>query len=624
MTGVLHKAMTRNSLRKAGEKPGVCDGRHSVIEFLPHSIVTFPRGRFLVHERMPLTHLYFILEGKVRCLKASGDGLRYQFTLNAGEPLGYIPADPVDAVAIFSAEAVTDVRVMQIPVDELYKLRQNDSKGYATVQDWMDQQPSTGKSGAPVTEPVDFRRESDLLGERSVIHSALYGIQTLRAHENFPISGTPLSHYPGFIVALAMVKLACAHANHEMGLLPEDIFRGICNACERLIKGRHHRHFIVDVLQGGAGTSANMAANEVIANLALDHLGTPRGDYQRVHPNNHVNLSQSTNDVYPTAFRVAVRVGLRRLRSVLRDLVETFDAKGIEFDDVIKMGRTQLQDAVPMTLGQEFHAYGATLREDLARLEEAESLLEEINMGATAIGTGINAPPGFGEAVRIHLQRISGLDLRIANDLIEATQDTGAYIQLSSVLKRTAIKLGKICNDLRLLSSGPRAGLAEIRLPEAQPGSSIMPGKVNPVIPEVVNQVAYEVVGNDVTISMAAEAGQLQLNAMEPVIFWSLFKSIHHLRQAIITLDHRCVRGIEANRQRARQFVDESLGMITALTPRLGYARTSALARRASISGKGALAVLEEEGLLRDPEILAALDPRNLTGAAATSDRKDQ
>lgn len=590
-------------------------GSERVVEEILSCVqVEFTQGELLAHERMPLSCLYWIQKGKVRCLKASGDGLRYLYSLVSGDLLGRLPSTSADAAYEFTAEAVTDVIAVQIPVKDILMLQGNEPKKFAHIKEWMDAHQAERRAGAASSHREEVRMEVDLLGERSLPKSALYGIQTLRAHENFPISGTPLSHYPGFIVALAMVKLACAHANRDLGRLSEEIFEGIQYGCERIIKGRHHRHFIVDVLQGGAGTSTNMAANEVIANLALDYLGANRGDYHRVHPNNHVNLSQSTNDVYPTAFRVAVRVGLRRLRAVLLELVETFESKGDEFKNVIKMGRTQMQDAVPMTLGQEFNAYGATMREDIQRLEETELLLEEINMGATAIGTGINAPKGFGEAVRTHLQRISGMQHRIAFDLIEATQDTGDYIQVSSVLKRTAIKLGKICSDLRLLSSGPRAGLAEIRLPEAQPGSSIMPGKVNPVIPEVINQVAYEVVGNDVTISMAAEAGQLQLNAMEPVIFWSLFKSIHHLRQAIITLDFRCIRGIRANEARARQFVDESLGMITALTPCLGYTRTSELVRRASLSGKSALAVLEEEGLLLEPAVIAAIDPRNLTG----------
>ncbi|MCC5833280.1 MAG: aspartate ammonia-lyase [Opitutales bacterium] len=563
-------------------------------------------GCFIAHERMPILYLDVLIEGRMNAFKASGDGLRFVRRIESGDILGAeLLMDSAVVVYRETVEATMPCSIARFPKSSLPIIARENPSVYKLLKE-----KAFTLSGD--SNPDSYREESDLLGVRQLPDSALYGIQTLRAYENFPISGTPVSHYPGFIAALAMVKLACAQANRDLDLLDEPVFKAICKSCKALIKGRHHRHFIVDVLQGGAGTSTNMMANEVIASLAQEELGASRGDVDAVHPNNHVNLSQSTNDVYPTAFRIAARIGLRRLRQVLNDLAAELELKALEFNDVIKMGRTQLQDAVPMTLGQEFSAYAYTLREDLLRLEEADALLREINMGATAIGTGINAPRDFGHSVCTHLKSITGLDLKIADNLIEATQDTGAYVQLSSVLKRVAIKLSKICNDLRLLSSGPRAGLNEIQLPDAQPGSSIMPGKVNPVIPEVVNQVAFEVSGNDVTITMAAEAGQLQLNAMEPVIFWSLFKSIHHLRQAIVTFHHRCVKGIKANKDVSRNHAENSIGLITALAPMLGYSRTSKLARQALVSGKSARSILEEEGLLSKKEIASILDLRRL------------
>ncbi|MGH7712643.1 MAG: aspartate ammonia-lyase, partial [Gemmatimonadaceae bacterium] len=354
------------------------------------------------------------------------------------------------------------------------------------------------------------RIEHDLLGDREVPDDALYGVQTLRALENFPITGVTLRDFPSLVDALAAVKEAAAMANSQLALLEQDVADAIVRACREVREGRHHEHFLVDMIQGGAGTSSNMNANEVIANRALELLGGKRGAYDRVHPNNHVNLSQSTNDVYPTAVRLALHTEIEQLRAAMRAICDSFLAKGTEFRGFVKMGRTQLQDAVPMTLGQEFAAFGHTMLEDVERLGEALSLIREINMGATAIGTGIAAPPGYAEVVRQTLSQVTGLTLVTAPDLVEATSDTGAFVQLSGVLKRCAVKLSKICNDLRLLSSGPRAGLGEINLPHMQPGSSIMPGKVNPVIPEVVNQVCFDIIGGDVTVTMAAEAGQLQ------------------------------------------------------------------------------------------------------------------
>jgi aspartate ammonia-lyase len=458
------------------------------------------------------------------------------------------------------------------------------------------------------------RREHDLLGERDVPADALYGVQTLRALENFPITGVPLREFPALVEALAAVKMAAAMANEELGLLSAEQAQAIVQAASEVRAGRHHEHFMVDMIQGGAGTSTNMNANEVIANRALELLGLERGAYETLHPNNHVNLSQSTNDVYPTAVKLALHRSIDGLRDAERDLANAFLAKGEEFAPFVKMGRTQLQDAVPMTLGQEFAAFGHTILEDVDRLAEVQGLIREINMGATAIGTKINAPPGYPEAVRKHLSAVMGLELITAPDLVEATADTGVFVQLSGVLKRCAVKLSKICNDLRLLSSGPRAGFGEINLPAMQPGSSIMPGKVNPVIPEVVNQVCFDVIGGDVTVTLAAEAGQLQLNVFEPLIAYRLLGNIATLRNACVVLRERCIQGITANPDRMRWFVENSIGIVTALVPVLGYEASTEIAKEALETGRGVYDLVLERGLMTRAQLDEALNPEAMVG----------
>ncbi|MFD9128815.1 aspartate ammonia-lyase [Kitasatospora sp. NPDC059571] len=479
----------------------------------------------------------------------------------------------------------------------------------------------TAGSTAPARTTNPTRTEHDLLGERAVPADAYYGIHTLRATENFAVTGIPISAHPDLVTALACVKQAAALANHDLGLLDAARTDAVVRACEEIRAGRLHEHFVVDVLQGGAGTSTNMNANEVVANRALELLGHPRGAYRHLHPLDHVNLSQSTNDAYPTAVRLALRSAVDRLRTALGELAAAFDGKADEFRHLVKIGRTQLQEAVPMTLGQEFGACATTTREDADRLGEAAGLLAEINLGGTAVGTGINTPPGYPEAVRRHLQRITGTPVGTAPDLIEATQDTGALLQLSGTLRRTAVKLSKTCNDLRLLSSGPRAGLAEIALPPVQAGSSIMPGKVNPVIPELVNQIAFTVIGHDLTVTMAAEAGQLQLNAFEPVIAHSLLESADRLTTACRTLAVRCIAGITADEDRLRENVERSAGLATALSPYLGYAAAGALAAEARATGDGIRDLVLRRGLLdreRLDEALgaAAQGPAARTGAA--------
>ena len=460
------------------------------------------------------------------------------------------------------------------------------------------------------------RVEHDLLGDRDVPDEALYGVQTLRALENFPITGVPLREFPALVEALAAVKLAAARANAELGLLSDETADAIVRAATEVRAGRHHEHFLVDMVQGGAGTSTNMNANEVLANRALELLGRRRGEYAVIHPNNHLNLSQSTNDVYPTAIKLAMHRSIDALREAMRELAESFLAKGQAFAPHIKMGRTQLQDAVPMTLGQEFGAFGHTILEDVDRLGEVQGLIREINMGATAIGTGINAPAGYADAVRRHLSAVTGLELVTAPDLVEATADTGVFVQLSGVLKRCAVKLSKICDDLRLLASGPRAGFGEINLPAMQPGSSIMPGKVNPVIPEVVNQVCFDVIGGDVTVTMAAAAGQLQLNVFEPVIAYRLLGGLSTLRNACVVLRERCVDGITANPDRMRWFVEHSIGIVTALVPVLGYATASEIAKEALESGRGVYELVCERGLLTREELDRLLNPEAMVGAS--------
>ncbi len=466
------------------------------------------------------------------------------------------------------------------------------------------------------------RIEHDSLGSREIPEHAYYGIQTQRAVENFPITGVTIGTLPHLIRALALVKKAAAHANMDLGILAPDIGQVICRACDDLLSNKYHDQFVVDVIQGGAGTSTNMNANEVIANVALEYLGCAKGDYARCHPNDHVNLAQSTNDAYPTAMRLALYTKIDDLTVAMAELKTAFESKEVEFADILKMGRTQLQDAVPMTLGQEFGTHAETIGEDISRMHEAKKLLREMNLGATAIGTGINAPEGYADVVRQHLNDLGHLSFVTATNLVEATQDTGVFVQLSGVLKRFAVKLSKTCNDLRLLSSGPRAGLNEINLPPMQPGSSIMPGKVNPVIPEVVNQICFLVIGHDVTISMAAEAGQLELNVMEPVILFTLYRSIDMLTQACRTLARRCISGITANEEVCRRHVEMSIGLVTALVPVIGYDRSAQIAQKALKTGKGVAEIALEEGIISKEQLDDLLRPENMLRQRRVSKRR--
>ncbi len=458
-----------------------------------------------------------------------------------------------------------------------------------------------------------YRLEHDLIGERRILADAYYGIHTLRASENFSITGSSIQIYPGLIDGMAFVKEAAAIANNDLGLLDSKKSQAIIKACQEIRQGKYHDQFIVDVIQGGAGTSTNMNANEVIANVALEILGYDKGDYINLSPLDHVNLSQSTNDAYPTAIKVALRFEIDSLLGALDVLCNSFAKKSSEFATVLKVGRTQLQDAVPMTLGQEFGSFYTMISKDKERLARAATAIQAVNLGGTAIGTGINCPPEYSQKACAELSRLTGYDFARAENLIEATQGTSAFVELSSALKATAIQLSKICNDLKLLSSGPSAGLCEINLPAVQAGSSIMPGKVNPVIPEVVNQIAFEVIGNDTTVSFASEAGQLQLNAFEPIIAHSLLSSLIHLRQGCLTLAKNCVNGITVNQKVLDENVSKSIGIATALNPYLGYAKASAVAARVKEEKRAAAEIVVEMGLMTRKELGEILTPENLT-----------
>lgn len=587
-----------------------------------HSIevLKFEPGELIFEENSHRKNLFIIYDGEVELFKKSpyGEEKRLSFFgkydfLGEGALMDDYPHST-------SARALLKTTLLAISRDAFRKLcEENPAIGTKILSSTA--RVISRRMRQASTRVVDMaaqyisgrtRSEHDLLGDRQVPYEYYYGVQTLRAVENFAISGISLMHFPTLINAIAMVKLAAARANFDLGLLSKPIADAIIQACNEIINGKYHTHFVVDMIQGGAGTSTNMNANEVIANRALEILGYEKGEYKYCHPNNHVNLSQSTNDAYPTALKIAMINSNKMLIRVLLQLVKSFRAKAKEFTNIIKMGRTQLQDAVPMTLGQEFESFAVTLGEEVERLEENVNLFLEVNMGGTAIGTGINADPEYSDKVIEHLREATGLDIRLAENLVEATQDTGAFVMYSSAIKRLAIKLSKVSNDLRLLSSGPRAGINEINLPAMQPGSSIMPGKVNPVIPEVVNQIAYKVIGNDLTVTFAAEAGQLELNVMEPVIAQSIFESIEMLKNGMATLKHRCIDGITANPDNCLRMVQNSIGIVTALSPVLGYEVCSSLAKEALETDRGVYELVIEKKLLSKEKLDELLAPENM------------
>jgi len=457
-----------------------------------------------------------------------------------------------------------------------------------------------------------FRSESDLLGAKDVPVEALYGVQTVRAMENFHISGNLMSSYPNFIKGMAITKKGAAIANAQVNMITKEQSEAICQACDELLAGKHHDQFPIDMIQGGAGTSTNMCANEVIANRALEIMGHEHGDYQYCWPNDTCNASQSTNDAYPNAIHMGMYLEHLEFIPHIEAVIASLEKKAEEYKQVIKMGRTQLQDAVPMTLGQTFHGFASALRLEVENLNHAAKEWLVVNMGATAIGTGICAFPGYSEACVKALRDTTGWDITIADDLIEATSATAPYVQYSCAMKRLALRINKICNDLRLMGSGPRCGLQELHLPERQPGSSIMPGKVNPVIPEVMNQVCYKVIGNDLCITMAADNGQLELNVMEPVIAYSLFESVHLLTNGLDALRTLCIDGIVANVERCKQLVEGSIGIVTMLNPYIGYKQSTKIAKEATETGRGVYELVLEHGYLTKEQIDKIMRPENM------------
>jgi len=592
----------RDLLERTGSFAGVSDTTAGIFAEIA-SRRELRRGDLLFREGEPRRSIFLIAAGDVEVVREHNGRSDVLTVLGAGEVLGEGALLHATSHSS-SARAASDAVVFEL--DRATLLERLAREGGAAIEVLsrvaleMNRRllyTSASEVGLEKSYASGATRiEHDLLGERAVPADALYGIQTLRGVENFPITGVRLSHFPTLVRYLAMVKQAAARANGTLGLLPADIAGAIERACQEVVGGHWHGHFVVDMIQGGAGTSTNMNANEVIANRALELLGHRRGEYRYCHPNNHVNLSQSTNDVYPTAVRLAIFHSLTALTGALTGLRSSLVSKSVELHDVIKLGRTQLQDAVPMTVGQEFSAYAVTTAEDIARLNEAGRLFLEVNLGGTAIGTGINADPRYATLAIEELRRLTGFDVVLAENLVEATPDMGAFITFSGTLKRVAVKLSKMCNDLRLLSSGPRGGIAELSLPPMQPGSSIMPGKVNPVIPEVVNQVAFQVIGNDLTVTMAAEAGQLQLNVMEPVIAFNIFQSLEILANAVTVLDDRCIKGVTANRERCRALVEGSIGIVTALVPVLGYERATEVAKEALSTGRSVRDVVLDHG----------------------------
>jgi aspartate ammonia-lyase len=583
--------------------------------------VTYAPGDVLFHESTPRQWFGIVETGEVEIVCGLHGATTHLSTVGAGGMLseGILLDDSAHSTTGIARKGAT---VLQIPRSEVDALKASKPDVYyrlvaRVARRMSDRLRHTAEQAAGRAKAdrvmMSVRREHDSLGERELPNDVYYGVQTLRGLENFPISGIPLRNFDHLITALAFVKKAAALANSELGVLAADRADAIAAACDELLAGELRDNFVVDVMQGGAGTSTNMNANEVLANRGLELLGHAKGEYAFLHPNDDVNCSQSTNDAYPTAVKIGVILSLKDTLGAMRELAEALEAKAAEFAAVIKMGRTENQDAVPMTLGQEFGAYAVTIRSAMRSLERAGDELHEINMGATAIGTGLNSPPGYAELVTTRLQEVSGLPLRKAEDLVEATHSAGAFVQMSANMKRAAVQVSKICNDLRWMSSGPRCGLYEIRLPAMQPGSSIMPGKVNPVIPEVVSQICYQIIGYDMTISMAAEAGELELNMAEPIMAFDLLHGLMILKNACVILASRCVAGIEANVERCRQMVENSIGLVTALNPVLGYERSSAVAKEALATGGSVYdLVLAKEWLTKDA-LDELLKPENMT-----------
>ena len=579
----------------------------------------YPAGAFLFHESTPRLWMGIVEQGEIEIVRGNhGSSVRLA-TLTRGTAFSEgVLFDDLPHSA--SAVALADVRIWRIPRTVFENLRENKPDVFYRMVGHVarrlgERLRAANEHLVSKREPVigTWRKEHDLLGEREISDAAYYGVQTLRGMENFPISGIPLNHFGHFVRSLAHVKKAAAQANQELMVLKAERADAIILACDEIIAGKWHEHFTIDMIQGGAGTSTNMNANEVIANRALEILGHRKGQYEFLHPNDDVNRSQSTNDAYPTAIKLGVIFTMRDTTSALRELKKAFHEKSLEFASILKMGRTENQDAVPMTLGQEFAAYAIMIGDGIRYMERASEEFLEVNMGATAVGTGINSPQGFGELCTSKLAVSTGLAVRLAENLVESTQDSGAFALMSGSMRTAAVQLSKICNDLRWLSSGPRCGLYEITLPAMQPGSSIMPGKINPVIPEMVNQVCYQIIGADVTISMAAEASELELNMAEPIIAFNLFFGLTLLRNAAVTLNTRCITGIRANRERCLAYVTGSIGLVTALNPVIGYERSVAIAKEALETGLSVYQLVLEKQWLTKEQLDDLLAPERMT-----------
>ena len=585
-------------------------------------IVPYDAEACLFHESTPREWLGIVLEGHVDLVHGLHGRTTHLATLTGGAILseGILLDESAHSTSAYARGS--GVKILQIPQAVLQEVKSAKPETYFRIVARIAQRISDrlraasaqlAANAAATPEISSYRSEHDSLGEREIPNNVYYGVQTVRALENFAISAIPLRNFAHFINALAYVKKGAAQANAQLKCLDPDIARAIEQACDEILAGKLHDHFVVDMFQGGAGTSTNMNANEVIANRGLELLGHAKGEYQFLHPNDHVNCSQSTNDAYPTAIKLAVIFSLKDTLAAMRELRAALQAKERSFANILKMGRTENQDAVPMTLGQEFGAYAMMIDSAMAAMSHAAEELHKLNMGATAIGTGINSPPGYAALVTQRLAEITGLPLEKAENLVEATQDSGSFAQMAATLKRAAVQVSKICNDLRWLSSGPRCGLNEIHLPPMQPGSSIMPGKVNPVVPEIVSQVCYQVIGYDVTIAMASEASELELNMAEPIIAFDLLHGLMIFKNACVTLAARCITGIKANETQCRAYVQNSIGLVTALNPVIGYEKSAAIAKEALATGGSVYDLVLQKGWLTREKLDDLLSPANMT-----------
>ncbi len=610
----------KSIIQRAAKRSGISEADLAVF-FAEGEEFTYQPNEWLFQESTPRQWAGIILEGDIELVRGLHGTSRHIATIIAGALLseGTFLEGDAHSNGAFTRNGAT---IWQISKEKIESFRENKpdlfyrivariAVGLNRRLRVLSSQIYENKKDIQVMS--GFRQEHDSLGQREISDHVYSGVQTQRAMENFSISGVCVSNFEHLVDGLAMVKKAAAIANHELGVMDEAKMKAICGACDELLGGKLREHFSVDMFQGGAGTSTNMNANEVIANRGLELMGFNKGEYQHLHPNDHVNCSQSTNDAYPTAIKLGVLLSHRDLTRAMIELRESLEKKAEEFSDVLKMGRTENQDAVPMTLGQEFSAYAVMIDSAIRALERATDEFLDINMGATAIGTGINSPPGYANLVTKKLSEVSGFELRRAGNLVEATMNAGTFVQMSATLKRAAVQISKICNDLRWLSSGPRCGLNEINLPAMQPGSSIMPGKVNPVIPELVNQICYQVMGYDAVVSMAAEASELELCMAEPIIAYDLLHGMMILKNGCITLASRCISGIEANRDICRGYVEKSIGLVTALVPVIGYETSAAIAKEALKTGGSVYELVLAKGLLSKEQLDEMLRPENMT-----------